>query len=310
MYAHELIDDLTKFSKKILNRFKGENVEFEINLIKSSQLLIEKVPKFHINNDDSLSTLRDSLFGKNTPLFTKLITYTKLPYPICYFDYNLVVDPETPEIEKAPKGAMLCMQISEDLISVMIFVYFGSFKFWVMQPIRYLINLKTYNGFQNISIANNFPTASPSTNEEMEKGVKQDITELSILNAVMLLLNCKNIVQVEHAHSPKSSLNKKRIRNKKCPTLTYKTLHLQLPSSKEKNLSEKKLNEGIVKLHLCRGHFKEYTKEKPLFGKHTGLYWWDFHLRGQSKDGVVIKDYEITTKESHYEHSIQGLSAM
>jgi len=43
---------------------------------------------------------------------------------------------------------------------------------------------------------------------------------------------------------------------------------------------------------------KEYTQEHPLFGKLTGLYWWQPHVRGQNKEGIVMKDYAIKTKEA------------
>jgi len=46
-------------------------------------------------------------------------------------------------------------------------------------------------------------------------------------------------------------------------------------------------------LHLVRGHFKQYDAEHPLFGKHTGLYWWGLHARGQAEQGTIRKDYAI-----------------
>ena len=42
----------------------------------------------------------------------------------------------------------------------------------------------------------------------------------------------------------------------------------------------------------CRGHFKRYTEDKPLFGRYTGLYWWQPHIRGADRSGAVIKDYD------------------
>lgn len=46
-------------------------------------------------------------------------------------------------------------------------------------------------------------------------------------------------------------------------------------------------------LHICRGHFKEFTS-KGLFGKHLGLFWWDSHLRGTLARGIVEKEYVVT----------------
>jgi len=46
---------------------------------------------------------------------------------------------------------------------------------------------------------------------------------------------------------------------------------------------------------LFRGHFKTYTKDKPLFGKLVGKYWFKPHARGNKKKGVVVKDYSLST---------------
>lgn len=48
-------------------------------------------------------------------------------------------------------------------------------------------------------------------------------------------------------------------------------------------------------LHVCRGHFKEFSQEKPLFGRLTGKYWWAPHVRGDAESGVVLKDYRVRT---------------
>lgn len=44
-------------------------------------------------------------------------------------------------------------------------------------------------------------------------------------------------------------------------------------------------------LHICRGHFKTFTPDAPLFGKLTGSYWWDDPVRGDAAQGVVDKQY-------------------
>lgn len=52
---------------------------------------------------------------------------------------------------------------------------------------------------------------------------------------------------------------------------------------------------GLEKaLHKCRGHFKVFTSDKPLFGKYVGRFWWKPHERGSSEAGVVLKDFDIT----------------
>jgi hypothetical protein len=45
-------------------------------------------------------------------------------------------------------------------------------------------------------------------------------------------------------------------------------------------------------LHICRGHFKDFT-EKGLFGKYHDIYWWNDLVRGNVDSGIVLKDYRV-----------------
>ena len=46
-------------------------------------------------------------------------------------------------------------------------------------------------------------------------------------------------------------------------------------------------------LAICRGHFKTFTPDAPLFGKHTGQFWWAPHVRGNPDAGIVVNDYRV-----------------
>ncbi len=51
---------------------------------------------------------------------------------------------------------------------------------------------------------------------------------------------------------------------------------------------------GLQKaLHICRGHFMTYTEEAPLFGKLTGTFWRESHVRGSLNRGITLKDYNV-----------------
>ena len=39
-------------------------------------------------------------------------------------------------------------------------------------------------------------------------------------------------------------------------------------------------------LHICRGHFKTFTPDAPLMGRHVGIYWWAPHVRGSKEAGT------------------------
>lgn len=52
----------------------------------------------------------------------------------------------------------------------------------------------------------------------------------------------------------------------------------------------------LMPLHFCRGHFAEYGPKYGkglLFGKHEGRFYVPPHIKGNAKNGVVDKDYEV-----------------
>ena len=104
--------------------------------------------------------------------------------------------------------------------------------------------------------------------------------------------HCKNVTYYERECPPK--LQKKRIKKGKIPQETYRILDIDGLQKQAKSESTKERGELQTALHICRGHFKTYSKEKPLMGKFTGTYWWPMHKRGSAEYGTVHKDYKIT----------------
>ncbi|MBG0738766.1 hypothetical protein IV500_04950 [Paeniglutamicibacter antarcticus] len=45
--------------------------------------------------------------------------------------------------------------------------------------------------------------------------------------------------------------------------------------------------------HLARGHFKTFTEEAPLLGRHVGTYWWSWQVRGDGLKGRISKTYKL-----------------
>jgi len=46
-------------------------------------------------------------------------------------------------------------------------------------------------------------------------------------------------------------------------------------------------------LHICRGHFGNYTEGRGLFGKYHGRFWIPAHVRGTASEGRVEKEYKV-----------------
>lgn len=114
-------------------------------------------------------------------------------------------------------------------------------------------------------------------------------TMIANLHRFLILLSCKNIIQ-EKTH-PHEKIQKKRRKNNKLPLSSYYTLKIK-PTSSNKDYEAKNLWSN--RIHLCRGHIKTYTVDKPLFGKVVGNIWCPPHARGNKKLGVIHKDYQLT----------------
>ena len=122
-----------------------------------------------------------------------------------------------------------------------------------------------------------------------------DLTVCACLFSISLM-HCKN-VHFEDIVIP-AAVQKKRTK-RGIPRIQYKTLvidpmHTQVRRERDEDPAGE---QNTVKraLHIVRGHFKDY-RETGLFGKNHGLFWWDMHVAGTAKAGVVVKDYAVKPK--------------
>ena len=130
--------------------------------------------------------------------------------------------------------------------------------------------------------------------EDEQAEEKEFLAGLSRANALNDIINCQNVVfkDVE----PPYKVNRKRIKNGKTPLYSYKILEVVKGKPKSKNAGSVPWNYTSpenVRFHLCRGHFKTFTEDKPLFGKYAGTFWWNPHSRGNKDIGTVEKEYSV-----------------
>lgn len=109
-----------------------------------------------------------------------------------------------------------------------------------------------------------------------------------LIYATFAFMNCKNIT-TERVNAP-PKVNKKRQKNGKAPLVSYRVLNIGAVTRTLNGAGAK--GTGIVKaMHICRGHFKTYTPDKPLLGRHVGTWFWPQTVRGKREAGTVVKDY-------------------
>lgn len=113
---------------------------------------------------------------------------------------------------------------------------------------------------------------------------------LARLENILQLLSCKNVHIEERKNPPKRRTKGKNKRH-------VESYHvLNIPGSPR--YWERSPSDGLSgiqhRLHVCRGHFKTYTKDAPLFGRTVGTVWVPSHARGNADLGFADKDYNLT----------------
>lgn len=308
MYANKIIETLDMTNSVLMTPEFASNIE-------DAKSDIKKAQKFHFFNITSCLGIVKNIFTaeeNRNRQFGACPEYIKLPYEICWFDYYydkpMAPNDTTPP---AKKRGMLVYESQIKKVYCVTLFYEQNNK-WIMRDVRYLLpagesfaDVTTASEFAKISERNcpvnyilnvmkywTFPLdlTGKITKERLDICIKEDHEDLIAFNAFCLLLNAKNIL-FEQIDAP-DKLNKKRHKNGNLPICSYKILKVDLKIF-QKNKNNKHETVGSNRVHLCRGHFKLFTEEKPMFGRHVGLYWWEPHVRGRNRKGMITKDYEI-----------------
>lgn len=125
--------------------------------------------------------------------------------------------------------------------------------------------------------------------DEMQRRDELTWITFPIIYALMLC-HCKNTGLVVH-RKPSHIKQSMRKRKKKSPLYEFKRVNIEsiliksIPSGNKTDIKHA--------MHTCCGHFKTYTKERPLMGKHVGTYWFAPHIRGSRSEGIIEKEYVV-----------------
>lgn len=136
-----------------------------------------------------------------------------------------------------------------------------------------------------VAIVSTIDGANISQDEEFNNLI---MNYAHIVCGLVNVLTCKNITIVEKTHDTKKKPGKKQ------PRLTYHEIVIRVPGKgykyKDKTLTEIPFREmeKYESRFQKRGHFKTFTEEAPLFGKHVGTWWWS-PIFGQTRNDYVVK---------------------
>lgn len=316
MYGHHVVDDFNSLIKK---QVKDETY---LSAVKSAVEGIKQAQHFFLGSYQELIQPLRSFIDEQEEIQVFLGSsskYVRLPYKSCWFEFqdkSFTVG----ETMSVPKRGLLVDEVDGDLFRVVIANWVEHWRRWVLNPQSYLVLVgRTFGDDlertgKKVAAAAIKRGASPnvvdwlmrsntypmSATDKLSWGAAMecradDQRDLYVLNAALLLLNCKNIETEDN--QPPSKLNRKRSKNGKQELFTYKTLVLKLPSNRQAPHDNTDTADNKTRIHFCRGHFKIFSEDAPLFGKLTGLYWWDPHVRGDKAKGLVVKDYAVRTDQ-------------
>jgi hypothetical protein len=104
------------------------------------------------------------------------------------------------------------------------------------------------------------------------------------------LMHSRNVTTAPATYVPE----RRRRSSRQRPAIEYHTIKLPAPKSSGGSGQIT----GTTKLHTARGHFKTYTADAPLMGKHVGTYYWGWQVRGKRTNGEIISSYEVGARVS------------
>lgn len=105
------------------------------------------------------------------------------------------------------------------------------------------------------------------------------------------MMHCKNVQT--SAVQPAAKQSQRHQRRHGQPLTRYHVLDVQ-PMTRSLDKEGHAKRDGIgAAFHRCRGHFKTFHPDAPLFGKLTGQYWWNAHERGDRRNGTTKASYRV-----------------
>ena len=226
------------------------------------------------------------------------ITKTKFPFHKIFLTYTLIDSEQgmTPGQIRSTRRAILIDRTFDDKAIFLSFGYVDHDKSWMMDPFGSIFS--TDDAEKSTLFLPIFMEGDIA--QQDENSLQQDhLFEVAAALSVLDILSCKN-VSLEKVDAP-AALNKKRTKKGRVPIFSYNTLAVNIGKTPRKGADAGSGGQsalGSMPLHLCRGHWKEYTPDAPLFGRAVGRYWFEPHMRGNKEHGIRKKDYMLKFPEN------------
>ncbi len=316
MFSHDIMSDMAVFYSNLRTRQDIDPDRICQKIYDNIEVSLNEAENFYVDMGEAPFSAFDQYFKYNPrwPVFENDFNqFIKLPYKICCFLFSSGKHHENGKAIKKEKSAVLVEQINDNTIEAACYHHFHKQNMWLLTPILHIFSVTSpisENPFMLDLLTNAYPSTADDHldqnwipiifNHEIFDFFSHDqwrflYSNLFIaLEQTLILLNCKN-TEIQ-THHPNEKINKKRQRSGKPLLMKYKTLYLELPSYRKASSFRETTSQNKNRYHACRGHYKAFTREKPLFGKLQGMYWWKDQFRGNKSIGEISKEYLISVE--------------
>ena len=266
---------------------------------------IENAAAFYLGDDINMSEIHSLLFPGHELTMATVDHFNHLPFPQVFlygsiatkqagfsFHFGIVIQ-EKPELWKqreTPIHGMYSLNVTITPLMIS-FEYNGISvareKTVLALPFVSIPTISESDGSlhaRHLALSPVYRQYLEKESEYFEQAVMSEIITAYFLK----LLSCKNIVVKEEYAGNENKKNR-------IPSLEYKTIHIRVPGNKY--IYQNKEYDSIPfhereKFGMTgqkRGHFKTYTEDKPLFGRHVGTWWWSPLFDTSRKRDYVIE---------------------
>lgn len=287
-----LIDEIIDYLSGEKDFLKSDNI---INIIKKSIILkADNVAKYYYCENDKEEWDLAEDFPKCTPPWENFIIQWKQPKYTYSKEMGKKECPADCEAFVLCRGENIDNQDVHKTLNMMIFLKIQNQIFLLGEALHFLDKngqhsirahsiKKDKDGTSKWPMMVNLASKLPL---EATKELLQNLRYPALM--AINFCHCKNIKL--NQNSFEEWIIKNRIKHNKIPVDKFYTLEIS-PFKSTVSGDNGELT-GEYRHHICRGHFKNFTAERPLLGRHVGMYWWEQQFRGNKEKGEVIKDYE------------------
>jgi len=179
-------------------------------------------------------------------------------------------------------------------LDVFVAVMGGCFQSQIMFPSYTVI----FFGFNNKLLKRSLPTGGvtyilqcPVVDTPHYSSMRKEILGNAATD-VQSYYNLCNFLSIKNIHTMREPFTLTHRQQRICPYAVKCGFHTLMVSKPGTASSGSGGHTGVtMPLHLCRGHVRTYSTERPLFGKFSGEFYIREHIRGSLKNGMVAKDY-------------------